>query len=184
MYPKFIETSSHIFFFLVLSHTLPIIPDQSFMQSWSTIRRSLSHRRLQMQSCLGKIPMQCNNCHIKTPLSYKRWTSTCRGFSWNQTDVNGVQQLLSKTDSVHVISRPGLPWSQDHQLSHCQPQVPVHQITALPSLSTRSLQNRRMKWKKENKTKLDGPDMDESPESNWRGEGEPDPKSPNIVMVW
>ena len=24
-----------------------------------------------------------------------------------------------------------------------------------------------MKWKKENKTKLDGPDMDESPESNW-----------------
>jgi len=27
-------------------------------------------------------------------------------------------------------------------------------------------QNRRMKWKKENKTKLDGPDMDESPESN------------------
>ena len=28
------------------------------------------------------------------------------------------------------------------------------------------LQNRRMKWKKENKTKLDGPDMDESPESN------------------
>ena len=27
-------------------------------------------------------------------------------------------------------------------------------------------QNRRMKWKKENKSKLDGPDMDESPESN------------------
>ena len=24
-----------------------------------------------------------------------------------------------------------------------------------------------MKWKKENKSKLDGPDMDESPESNW-----------------
>ena len=34
-------------------------------------------------------------------------------------------------------------------------------------LSGFSLQNRRMKWKKENKTKLDGPDMDESPESNW-----------------
>jgi len=27
-------------------------------------------------------------------------------------------------------------------------------------------QNRRMKWKKENKSKLDGPEMDESPESN------------------
>lgn len=28
-------------------------------------------------------------------------------------------------------------------------------------------QNRRMKWKKENKSKLDGPDLEDSPDSNW-----------------
>lgn len=29
-------------------------------------------------------------------------------------------------------------------------------------------QNRRMKWKKENKSKLDGPDLEDSPDSNWK----------------
>jgi hypothetical protein len=47
---------------------------------------------------------------------------------------------------------------------HTKPSAPVP--PPRPLSSHLSLQNRRMKWKKENKTKLDGPDMDESPESN------------------